>query len=49
MKIGIVANITKESVMEVVAAFIQKLKDNKLDYLLTHSLNEIDGKIKNRN
>lgn len=46
MKIGIVANITKESVMEVVAAFIQKLKDNKLDYLLTHSLNEIDGKVK---
>ncbi|MFN3873520.1 MAG: NAD(+)/NADH kinase [Ignavibacterium sp.] len=46
MKIGIVANITKESVMEVVAAFIQKLKDNKLDYLLTHSLSESDGKVK---
>ncbi|MBI5662325.1 MAG: NAD(+)/NADH kinase [Ignavibacterium album] len=46
MKIGIVANITKESVMEVVATFIQKLKANKIDYLLTHSLNEINGKIK---
>lgn len=46
MKIGIVANITKESVMEVVATFIQKLKDNKLDYLLTHSLSESDGKVK---
>lgn len=46
MKIGIVANITKESVMEVVAAFIQKLKDNKLDYLLTHSLSESNGKVK---
>ncbi|WP_050951064.1 NAD(+)/NADH kinase [Ignavibacterium album] len=46
MKVGIVANITKESVMEVVAAFIKKLKENKLDYLLTHSLNESDGKIK---
>ncbi|AFH50776.1 Putative sugar/NAD kinase [Ignavibacterium album JCM 16511] len=32
--------------MEVVAAFIKKLKENKLDYLLTHSLNESDGKIK---
>lgn len=46
MKVGIVANITKESVMEVVATFIRKLKDNKLDYLLTHSLNERDGKVK---
>lgn len=46
MKIGIVANITKESVMEVVATFIQKLKANKIDYLLTHSLNDINGKIK---
>lgn len=46
MQVGIVANITKESVMEVVATFIKKLKDNKLDYLLTHSLNERDGKVK---
>lgn len=46
MKIGIVANITKESVMEVVATFIRKLKENKIDYLLTHSLNETEGKIK---
>ena len=45
MKIGIVANITKESVMEVVATFIKKLKQNKIDYLLTQSLQESDGKI----
>lgn len=45
MKIGIVANITKESVMEVVATFINKLKQNKIDYLLTHSLQELKGKI----
>jgi NAD+ kinase len=46
MKIGIVANITKESVMEVVATFIRKLKENKIDYFLTHSLNESEGKVK---
>lgn len=46
MKIGIVANITKESVMEVVATFIRKLRENKIDYLLTHSLNETEGKVK---
>lgn len=45
MKIGIVANITKESVMEVVATFINKLKQNKIDYLLTHSLQESKGKV----
>lgn len=45
MKIGIVANITKESVMEVVATFIKKLKQNKIDYLLTHSLQETKGKV----
>ncbi|MEP0861732.1 MAG: NAD(+)/NADH kinase [Ignavibacterium sp.] len=46
MKIGIVANITKESVMEVVANFISKLKTNNIDYLLTHSLSEKEGKVK---
>jgi NAD+ kinase len=46
MKIGIVANITKESVMEVVATFIRKLKENKIDYFLTHSQNESEGKLK---
>lgn len=45
MKIGIVANITKESVMEVIATFIKKLKENKLEYLLTSSLHESDGKV----
>jgi NAD+ kinase len=46
MKIGIVANITKESVMEVVATLLRKLRENKIDYLLTHSLNETEGKVK---
>ncbi|WP_337872562.1 NAD(+)/NADH kinase [Ignavibacterium sp.] len=46
MKIGIVANITKESVMEVVAAFIKKLKQNNIDYFLTNSLHETKDKIK---
>lgn len=45
MKIGIVANITKESVMEVVAAFVKKLKQNNIEYFLTHSLHEIKDKI----
>lgn len=45
MKIGIVANITKESVMEVVAAFVKKLKQNNIEYFLTHSLHETKDKI----
>ena len=46
MKIGIIANITKESVFDVVGAFIEKLKKNKIDYLLTNSLVEEKGKLK---
>jgi len=46
MLIGIVANITKENVLEVVSSFIHKLKENKLDYLLTKSLVEDKGKLK---
>lgn len=46
MLIGIVANITKENVLEVVSSFISKLKKNKLDYLLTKSLSEDKDKLK---
>jgi len=33
MLIGIIANVTKENVFEVVASFLSKLKKNKLDYI----------------
>ncbi len=46
MLIGIVANITKEKVFEVVSSLLNKLKQNNLDYILTNSLSETDGKIK---
>jgi NAD+ kinase len=46
MLIGIVANITKENVLEVVSSFISKLKKNKLDYLLTKSLSEDKDKLR---
>ncbi|HMN49224.1 MAG TPA: NAD(+)/NADH kinase [Ignavibacteriaceae bacterium] len=46
MLIGIVANITKENVFEVVSSFLTKLKKNKIDYLLTKSLSEDKDKIK---
>jgi len=46
MLIGIIANITKENVFEVVSSFIQKLKANKIDYLLTKSLSEEKNKLK---
>jgi NAD+ kinase len=44
MLIGIIANITKESVFEVVSSFIAKLKKEKVDYLLTKSIIEDNGK-----
>lgn len=46
MLIGIIANITKENVIEVVSSFVQKLKENHLDYLLTNSLTEEKDKLK---
>jgi NAD+ kinase len=46
MLIGIIANITKENILEVVSSFIQKLKANGLDYLLTRALAEEGGKLK---
>jgi len=48
MKIGIIANITKEKVYDVVASFVNKLKENGLDYYLSESLltGKEPGKIK---
>jgi len=44
MLIGIIANITKENVFEVVSSFIAKLKKEKVHYLLTKSIIENNGK-----
>jgi NAD+ kinase len=46
MLIGIIANITKENVFEVVQSFLTKLKKNKIDYLLTKSLVEEKNNLK---
>ena len=46
MLIGIIANITKENVFEVVSSFIRKLKANGLDYILTRALVEEKDKLK---
>lgn len=46
MLIGIIANITKENVFEVVSSLLSKLKKNNLDYILTKSLSENNGKLK---
>ena len=45
MLIGIIANITKENIFEVVSSFIQKLKANGLDYILTRTLAEEKDKL----
>jgi NAD+ kinase len=45
MLVGIIANITKESVLEVVSSFITKLKQNNIEYLLTSSILENNGKL----
>ena len=46
MLIGIIANITKANIFEVVSSFIQKLKANGLDYILTRALAEEKDKLK---
>jgi len=43
--IGIIANITKEKVFEVVSSFTEKLKREKIDYLITKTITESDGKL----
>ena len=40
MLIGIIANITKENVSDVVSSFIKELKNQKIEYLLTKTLLE---------
>jgi NAD+ kinase len=46
MLIGIIANITKESVLDVVFSFIAKLKKEKIGYLLTNSIVEEKRKLR---
>jgi len=46
MIVGIIANITKENVLNVVLSFITKLRKEKIDYLLTNSILEEKGKLK---
>ena len=45
MLVGIIANITKESVLDVVSSFITKLNQNKIQYLLTNSILESGDKL----
>jgi NAD+ kinase len=46
MLIGIIANITKKNVFEVVSSFVKELKKNGLEYLLTKTLMEDNDKLK---
>lgn len=46
MVVGIIANITKGNILDVVSSFTTKLKEKKLDYLLTKSIVESRGKLK---
>ncbi|MFI5236890.1 MAG: NAD(+)/NADH kinase [Ignavibacteriales bacterium] len=46
MLIGIIANIRKDNILNVVSSFISKLKNEKVDYLLTKSINDDNGKLK---
>jgi len=45
MLVGIIANITKENVLDVVTSFVAKLKREKVKYLLTDSIIEDNGKL----
>jgi len=46
MLIGIIANTTKEKVFDVVSSFLVKLKKNNINYILTKSLFEEQGKLR---
>jgi NAD+ kinase len=46
MLIGIIANITKENVFDVVSSFTSKLRKEKINYILTRSMAEEKGKLK---
>jgi NAD+ kinase len=45
MLIGIIANITKENILDVVSSFITKLKKENIGYLLTKSIIVEGGKL----
>ena len=45
MRVGIIANITKEKVIDVVTSFTKKLKKENIDYLLTNSIVVEAGKL----
>ena len=38
MKIGIIANTSKENVYKVVSEFVEKLRDNGFEYILSDDL-----------
>ena len=46
MIIGIIANITKGNILDVVSSFTSKLKKKKINYILTKSIVESKGKFK---
>jgi NAD+ kinase len=46
MLIGIIANITKDNVFDVVSSFTSKLRKEKINYILTKSIAEEKGKLK---
>ena len=46
MVIGIIANITKGNILDVVSSFTAKLKKKQIDYQLTKSISETGGKLK---
>lgn len=46
MVVGIIANITKGNILDVVSSFTSKLKDKNLKYLLTNAITESKGKFK---
>jgi NAD+ kinase len=48
MVIGIIANTTKGNILDVVTSFTSKLKEKRIDYLLTRSIIESRGKLKLR-
>jgi len=45
MRVGIIANITKENILDVVSSFTEKLRKEKIDYLLTKSIVVEAGKL----
>lgn len=46
MLVGIIANITKDKVFDVVSSFTDKLRQEKIDYLITRAIVEEEGELK---